>query len=52
MIKQDDVADVMNAINRALDDLHYEAVAYDNTGSYLKVLIEPQLGWESEEDDD
>ena len=40
MINQDDVADIMNDINKALWDTEYEAVGYDNTEHCLKVLIE------------
>ena len=39
-VKQEDVADIMNAINEALDETEYEAIAYDNTGFWLNVIID------------
>ena len=39
-VKQDDVADIMNKINDALEDTEYVAVGYDNTDCWLKVIID------------
>ena len=40
----------MNAINKALDETEYEAVAYDNTGIWLNVIIDKkQKYWEGDE---
>ena len=39
-VKQEDVADIMNKINDALKDTEYEAVGYDNTDCWLKVIID------------
>jgi len=38
----EDVAKIMNRINEALNDIGFVAVGYDNTGIFLKVLIEKQ----------
>ena len=39
-MKQEDVANIMNAINEALETTEYEAIAYDNTGIWLNVIID------------
>ena len=39
-VKQEDVAEIMNTINDALEGSGYCAVGYDNTGMFLQVLIE------------
>jgi len=39
-VKQEDIADIMNMINDALKNTEYEAVAYDNTGVWLHVIID------------
>lgn len=39
-VKQEDVADIMNMINDALKNTEYEAVAYDNTDIWLRVIID------------
>ena len=33
-------ADIMNAINDALEDTDYVAVGYDNTGTFLTVILD------------
>ena len=42
-VEQNKVADIMNAINDALEEYNYEAVGYDNTGEMLVVVIEKHL---------
>lgn len=42
MIEQENIADILNAINTALEGLGYVAVGYDNTGEYLTVLIDKE----------
>ena len=42
-IEQNKIADIMNAINNALEKYGYEAVGYDNTGEMLVVVIEKHL---------
>lgn len=39
-VKQEDIAEIMNRINDALEETEYEATAYDNTGIWLNVVIE------------
>jgi len=39
-VKQEDCADIMNKINDALEGTGYQATAFDNTGSWLCVIIE------------
>ena len=39
-VKQEDVADIMNRINSAIQDMGYVAVAYDNTEIWLEVIID------------
>lgn len=40
MMKQEDVADILNKINEALEETEYVAVGYDNTGEFLNVAID------------
>ena len=39
-VRQEDVAEIMNRVNDALEGTEYEAVAYDNTGPWLNVVID------------
>ena len=39
-VPQKNVADIMNAINDALEGTEFEAVGYDNTGVWLQVIID------------
>lgn len=39
-VKQSDVAEIMNRINDAIENMGYLATAYDNTGIWLDVIIE------------
>ena len=39
-IPQEDIADILNKINDALEETPYVAVGYDNTDMFLQVLIE------------
>lgn len=39
-VRQEDIAEIMNAVNEALEGTVYEAVAYDNTDTWLKVMID------------
>ena len=39
-VKQEDVCDIMNKINDALEGTGYQATAFDNTGIWLNVIIE------------
>lgn len=36
----DDIADVLNLINNALEGTRFEAVGYDNTGNFMLVMID------------
>ena len=38
-VDQEDVADIMNAINDAIENIGYEAVGYDNSGIFLNIII-------------
>lgn len=40
MIKQEDIANIMNAINYAINDFGYVAVGYENTKNFLNIVIE------------
>lgn len=42
MVKQEDVADILNKINEALKDTEYSAQGYDNTGIWLQVIIDEE----------
>jgi len=46
-VPMEDVADILNTINDALEKMGYVAVGYDNTGILLDVLIDRK-----ERDDD
>lgn len=48
MINQEVIANIMNAINDAINDLGYVAVGYDNTHMSLNVIIEPNNSVEEE----
>ena len=39
-VKQEDIANIMNAINDAITKIGYTAVGYDNTDTFLTVLID------------
>lgn len=39
-VKQEDIANIMNAINDAITKIGYVAVGYDNTDTFLTVLID------------
>jgi hypothetical protein len=39
-IDMEDVAEILNRINDALEETEYEAVGYDNTEGFLQVLID------------
>ena len=41
-VPQEDVAEIMNAINEALEKIGYVATGYDNTGVFLQVIIDKQ----------
>ena len=41
-VPQKDVAEIMNAINEALEKLGYVATGYDNTDVFLQVIIDKQ----------
>ena len=40
MINQKDIANIMNAINDAINNLGYVAVGYENTKNFLNIVIE------------
>lgn len=42
-VDQEDVAEIMNRINEALEDTQYEAVGYDNTGFFLTVIFDRKV---------
>ena len=39
-IKQEDIARIMNAVNNVINDFGYVAVGYENTKTFLKIVIE------------
>ena len=43
-MKMDDIADILNIINDALENTEYVAVGYDNTGMFLMVAIDKKEG--------
>ena len=47
-VKQEDVADIMNEIESALSYTDYTTVGYDNTDTFLKVLIDRKIGEKKE----
>ena len=50
MINKEDIANIMNAINDAINDLGYVAVGYENTHMFLNIIIEPNNPVEEEND--
>ena len=40
MINQEAIANIMNAVNDAINDLGYVAVGYENTHTFLNIIIE------------
>lgn len=41
-VKMEDVADILNMINDAIEETGYVAVGYDNTGEFLHIIIDEQ----------
>ena len=41
MINQEDIANIMNAINDAINNLGYVATGYENINTFLNIIIEP-----------
>ena len=41
MINQEAIANIMNTINDAINGLGYVAVGYENTNTFLNIIIEP-----------
>ena len=41
-VPQDDIAEILNTINEALEDLGYVAIGYENDELFLNVLIEKE----------
>ena len=41
MINQEVIANIMNAINDAINDLGYVAIGYENARTFLNIIIEP-----------
>lgn len=41
-VNQEDIADIMNRINDALEGTGYSAVGYDNTENWLQVIIDKE----------
>ena len=39
-VNQDDISEILNKINDAIEELGYVAVGYDNTGPWLEVIID------------
>ena len=48
MINKKDIANIMNAINDAINDLGYVAVGYENIHRFLNVIIVPNNTAEEE----
>ena len=48
MINKEDIANIMNAINDAINDLGYVAVGYENIHRFLNIIIEPNNTVEEE----
>lgn len=48
MIKKEDIASIMNAINDAINDLGYVTVGYENIHRFLNVIIVPNNTVEEE----
>ena len=45
-VKQKDIADIMNRIEEALFETDYSPIGYDNTDSFLHVIIDRKLDFE------
>ena len=43
-VKQKDIADIMNRIEEALFETDYVPVGYDNTDTWLHVIIDRKMG--------
>lgn len=43
MVKQEDVADILNIVNEALRNTKYSAQGYDNTGTWLHIIIDEEV---------
>ena len=41
-VRQDDIAKILNRINEALEGTGYIAVGFDNTGAFLRVLVDKE----------
>ena len=41
-VNQEDIADIMNRINEALEGTGHVAVGYDNTENWLQVVIDKE----------
>lgn len=50
VINKKDIANIMNAINDAINDLGYVAVGYENTHTFLNIIVEPNNPVEDEND--
>ena len=50
MINQEAVANIMNAINDAINDLGYVAVGYEKTHTFLNIIVERNDLMEDEND--
>ena len=50
MINQEAIANIMNAINDAINDLGYVVVGYENTRMFLNIIIEPNNPVEEKND--
>ena len=45
-VKQKDIADIMNRIEEALFETEYVPTGYDNTGTFLLVMIDRKYEFE------
>lgn len=41
-IRQEDIADILNKINEALEATGYVAIGYDNTDEFLCILVDKE----------
>ena len=41
-VRQEDIAEILNRINEALEGTGYIAVGFDNTGEFLDVLVDKE----------
>ena len=46
-VKQKDIADIMNRIEEALFETDYVPVGYDNTDTWLHVIIDKKIVFEN-----